>query len=144
MNEQRDKKYYFEHNNGEYIGECDVLSATDDIRHNSGNYYNNLTMAQNNILADKLMWRLRQWQAINDNPVNWTVRDSLKFYLYYSYETNRIKCDWYKTSRSLNEVYFSSKEKAEEALKIFKDELTWYFTEYQQRLDEPMRKAENK
>lgn len=32
--------------------------------------------------------------------------------------------------------YYTTKEKAEEAIEVFKDELIWYFTEYVQRLDE--------
>lgn len=35
-----------------------------------------------------------------------------------------------------NTIYFATKEKAEEAIKVFEDELLWYFTEYVQRLDE--------
>lgn len=35
-----------------------------------------------------------------------------------------------------NTIYFATKEKAEEAIEVFRDELLWYFTEYVQRLDE--------
>lgn len=38
--------------------------------------------------------------------------------------------------RGTNNIYFKSREKAEEAIEVFKDELLWYFTEYVQRLDE--------
>ena len=35
-----------------------------------------------------------------------------------------------------NTIHFATKEKAEEAIEVFRDELIWYFVEYQQRLDE--------
>lgn len=38
--------------------------------------------------------------------------------------------------QDVNVIYFSSMEKADEAIEQFKDELLWYFTEYVQRLDE--------
>lgn len=38
--------------------------------------------------------------------------------------------------RTPNTIYFTSGEKAEEAIEVFKDELKWYYTKYQQRLDE--------
>lgn len=38
--------------------------------------------------------------------------------------------------RSPNTIYFTSGEKAEGAIEVFKDELKWYYTKYQQRLDE--------
>jgi hypothetical protein len=43
---------------------------------------------------------------------------------------------WTGRYRKLNVVYFTSEEKAEKAIKVFEDELLWYFTKYVQRLDE--------
>ena len=43
---------------------------------------------------------------------------------------------WTGRYRKLNVVYFTSEEKAKEAIKVFEDELLWYYTEYVQRLDE--------
>jgi len=33
-------------------------------------------------------------------------------------------------------VYFTTKEKTEEAIEVFYNELMWYFTKYKVRLDE--------
>ena len=41
------------------------------------------------------------------------------------------------TIRHPGQIYFSSKEKVQKVIDVFYNELTWYFTEYMQRLDEP-------
>ena len=53
--------------------------------------------------------------------VHWTIID------------NEVS-DFYKTNYGFLPV-FSSKEKAEECLDEFKDELTWLFTEFKWRMD---------
>ena len=82
----------------------------DQDYYNGGNYYNNKTIAKNNARADRLLCCLRQWQALNVIP---------NF------------CE-----RCLNDVYFTTRETAQRAINVFKVELEWYFTQYQQRLDE--------
>lgn len=111
---------------------------TDDENYKAGNYYCDINLAKNNARADNLMRRLRRWQALNDEPVGWCGY-SHKYYIYYNYEANDFTVCRTATFRHIGNIYFSSAEKAQEAIEVFRDELTWYFTEYQQRLDEPKR-----
>lgn len=102
-----------------------------------GNYYSNKTIAENNARADRLLRHLRQWQAQNDEPISvedWNNESKKKWFIIYSSE--EMYAEYYYIMRLPNTIYFTTKEKAEEAIEVFRDELLWYFTEYVQRLDE--------
>ena len=104
-----------------------------------GNYYSNKTIAENNARADRLQRCLRQWQAQNDEPISvedWNNESKKKWFIIYSYSSEEMYAEYYYIMRLPNTIYFATKEKAEEAIEVFKDELLWYFTEYVQRLDE--------
>ena len=53
-----------------------------------------------------------------------------------TYGAEELYVNWFYSVRLHNVIYFTTKEKAEEAIEVFRDELLWYFTKYQQRLDE--------
>lgn len=111
---------------------------TDEQYYNIGNYYNDKVIAENNARADRLLRQLRQWQASHDKAITLTdwKTNTNKYKIKYNYVDN---CPFVCIERNLrdpNIVYFSSNKKAEEAIEVFKDELLWYFTKYQQRLDE--------
>lgn len=104
-----------------------------------GNYYSDKTIAENNARADRLLRQLRQWQAQNDEPISvedWNNESKKKWFIIYSYSSEEMYAEYYYIMRLPNTIYFATKEKAEEAIEVFRDELLWYFTEYVQRLDE--------
>ena len=110
----------------------------DKQSYNTGNYYNDKVIAENNARADKLLRCLRRWQAANDRAISakaWKDGPFCFYNIRYNYwlDTPYVNMDG---DRGLNNVYFTSEEKAKEAIKVFEDELLWYFTEYVQRLDE--------
>lgn len=112
---------------------------TDERCYNTGNYYSDKTIAENNARADKLLRCLRQWQAQNDKPISmsdWKNDNISKYYVDYDCFHELFFVTYAVRRRSLNNIYFTSDEKAKEAIEVFRDELLWYFTEYQQRLDE--------
>ena len=132
--------YWRPTDNGQSYKSIETYCSTDDFRYQTGIYYNDEMISSNNVRADTLMRRLRQWQALNDKPVNWG-NTSEKYF--FEHRFNEIIVVFNAIGRHMGDIYFSSREKAEEALKIFADELIWYFTEYQQRLDEPKRKDDS-
>lgn len=94
---------------------------------------------ENNARADRLLRQPRQWQALNDKPISvedWNNESKKKWFIIYSYSSEEMYAEYYYIMRLPNTIYFATKEKAEEAIKVFEDELLWYFTEYVQRLDE--------
>ena len=104
-----------------------------------GNYYSNKTIAENNARADRLLRHLRRRQAQNDEVISkedWEDHDLTKYFIIYDYDSNVISPGRTWWMRGTNNIYFKSREKAEEAIEAFRDELLWYFTEYVQRLDE--------
>ena len=112
---------------------------TDEQYYNIGNYYNDKVIAENNARADRLLRQLRQWQAQNDKPISmsdWKNDNISKYYVDYDCFHELFFVTYAVRRRSLNNIYFTSDEKAKEAIEVFRDELLWYFTEYQQRLDE--------
>jgi hypothetical protein len=111
----------------------------DEQCYNTGNYYNDKIIAENNARADRLLRQLRQWQAANDKSISekdWNDESKKKWFVAYSYGAEKLYADYYYIMRLPNTIHFATKEKAEEAIEVFKDELLWYFTEYVQRLDE--------
>lgn len=105
----------------------------------NGNYYNDKTIVENNARADRLLRQLRQWQALNDKSISvedWEDNDKDKWCIMYGYGAEELYVNWFHSARLHNVIYFTTREKAEEAIEQFADELIWYFTEYVQRLDE--------
>ena len=114
-------------------------TLVNDLYYNNGNYYNDKTIAENNARADRLLRCLRQWQALNDKSISekdWNDESKKKWFVAYSYGAEKLYADYYYIMRLPNTIHFATKEKAEEAIEVFRDELIWYFVEYQQRLDE--------
>lgn len=105
----------------------------------NGNYYNDKSIVENNARADRLLRRLRQWQALNDKSISvedWEDNGKNKWCIIYGYGLEKLYVDYFHCIRLHNVIYFTTREKAEEAIEVFRDELLWYFTEYVQRLDE--------
>lgn len=131
---------YWSDSDGSVYANKDSNNVVDNNCYNGAYYYTAETIAKNNSRADRLMRRLRQWQALNDEPVDWSDEDS-KWVIYHYYKDGELYSVDSCTTRDLGVIYFSTQEKAEEAIEVFRDELEWYFTEYQSRLDEPRRKG---
>ena len=147
--DKRDKTGYERVKNGEIYYIVDIednamkvteYNDQDDERgYDTGNYYNDVTITNNNARADRLLRRLRRWQALNDKPISkkiWKDKQYTKYTISYDYTKNTFEITRSWIVRCLNNVYFTSEEKAKEAMNTFKNELLWYFKEYQQRLDE--------
>lgn len=112
---------------------------TDEQYYNIGNYYNDKVIAENNARADKLLRCLRRWQAANDKAISisdWKNDKINKYCIAYNYSLNELNTGMERRLRRPNAIYFSTFQKTEEAIEVFRDELLWYFTKYQQRLDE--------
>ena len=111
----------------------------DEQCYNTGNYYNDKIIAENNARADRLLRQLRRWQAQNDKAISisdWKNDNILKYYVDYDCFNDQPFVTYAIRYRCPNTIYFTSGEKAKEAAEVFRDELLWYFTEYVQRLDE--------
>lgn len=133
------KLYYCVEEDDYVLRYAEENATSDDNYYGIGNYYSDKTIAENNARADRLLRRLRQWQGTHDLAISekdWKNTLIEKYSIKYSYTCDEIFIDKSRLLRIPNNIYFSSEEKVREAIEQFKDELIWYFTEYQQRLDE--------
>lgn len=131
----KNQEYYTTYNDF-YDDISEENAQEDDENYSVGNYYSDEQFAADIARAETLMRRMRQWQALNDEAVDWNNVIE-HYYITYNRNGNRFTILWDTATRDFGAIYFSSKEKAQEALDMFHDELMWYFTEYRQRLDEP-------
>lgn len=103
--------------------------------YDDANYYSSDEIAQNNARADRLMRRLRRFSVENRKlKPDWTNEIDYKYCIAYDHSESIIKVGYAFVSESFGVIYFDSKELAEQAIKEFKDELIWYFTEYKDSL----------
>jgi hypothetical protein len=110
-------------------GDCDVQDIYD-----SANYYSNFEVATNNARADKLMRQLRRFAVEHrEKELNW-IGDEHKHFIEFDYESNEIYTDWWSSLRQFGTIFFDSEETADLAIETFRDELLWYFTEYEDSL----------
>lgn len=86
----------------------------------------------------EILWRnIAKWQALNDIPCTTGRRyfiSGMDGELGYNFETESNTRFYYP-----NAIYFSSKEKVEECIEVFKHELTWDMNEFRFRSDLPKR-----
>ena len=136
--ECNNKKYYFV-NTIDLVIEDENTVLFDQNRYDVGNYYSDKTIAENNARADRLLRQLKQWQAQNDKAISisdWKNEGIIKYFIAYNYRSSLFEIGRCSRRREPNIIYFTTKDKVSKAVKNFRDELEWYFTEYQQRLDE--------
>lgn len=132
--------YYYTEWSGEVSDDYEKGSSSDHVAYSSGNYVSDENLARANARADSLMWKLRRFAAENGgipSVEDWKNSFILKYYIQAFYEDDhgvRPECTWLRGSRDAFQIYFKSKEDCEKAIEEFKDELTWYFTEYQAML----------
>lgn len=114
---------------------CNGPSFTENSIYKCANYYSDKAVAENNARADKLMRQLRRFAVEHrKSGLNWSDTAQRKYYIYYNRRDNKIDIGYVIFGRDFGSIYFDTEEAAEAALSTFKDELTWYFTEYKDSL----------
>lgn len=126
--------YSYVDNVGSVKTDPDMGWEIDYLRFATANYYSSKEVARNNARADKLMRQMRRFAVENrKDKIDWNDGGKHKYNICYSYPTQEIFVDFKSNCRNF-EIYFDSQETAERAIDEFKDELTWYFTEYKDSL----------
>lgn len=136
---EKNSIYFFDNSTGGVNEVTDRRDMLDQKIYDSDNYYSDRTIAENNARADSLLRHLRQWQALNDKSIlveDWEDNGKSMWCIMYSYGAEKLYANNFYYTRLPNVIYFTTQEKAEDAIEQFADELIWYFVEYQQRLDE--------
>lgn len=117
----------------QYITEFNEIN--DDQRYNLANYFSDGILAEDILRMQKLQRQLFRWHAENDAPINFKDLDNEKWKIFYDLYDKTLKVTDIYFSVVGFIPYFSSRKVAEECLEVFKDELTWLFTEFKWRMD---------
>ena len=122
--------------------DIESYTPSDDVAYNAANYFADKHLAKNIIRMQTLQRQMFRWQAENDVPpilVKKGNKDPQRWRIRYNYGQKRLEpdCDYYKESAMFPDFspVFSSPQKAIECAEVFKDELTWLFTEFKWRMD---------
>lgn len=126
------QRYYM--TNGE--SQPETYHSEDTEHYENADYFASPTLAADIARAQEIWRKLMRWQVGNDKPVDWSDNgENKKWFIFYNYYTGKFSTNYVFSSRDAFNVYFSTIEKARQAIKIFKDDLLWLFTEFKYRLD---------
>jgi len=120
----------------EFSGD-DFLSSNTEKRYKTASYFNDENLAKNIARAERLKYQLRRYAALNGgipSQKDWQNIKIKKWYIDYLYHTETIAffdTYYYKT---FGQIYFKDVKACEKAIEIFKDELIWYFAEFEEQL----------
>lgn len=109
--------------------------ANDQKMYDSADYFSDGKIAADVFRAQTIWRKLMRWQSENDAPVDWENDAIDHYYIYYDYHKKTFYVGGLYFLKDAFNVYFSTVEKAEQALETFHDDLLWLFTEFQYRLD---------
>lgn len=115
----------------------DLSRMASDLRYNDCNYYSDWKLAGDNARADRLMRQLRRFAAENGgipSKKDWERSGAEKWRIEYSHTLERLSVVFNASTQGFGFVYFNDPNKAHEAMEYFRDELIWYFTEYEAML----------
>ena len=127
---------YYYYDNGYTVDTIlDTGNPTSVDLYDVANYYSNVNIANNNARADNLMRQLRRFAVENrKSDIDWANDRQDKYYLYYDCLNEKIFINYTNSWKNFGQIYFDTEEIAQLAIKIFEDELLWYFTEYRDSL----------
>ena len=75
-----------------------------------------------------LFRKLQRFSDENDgNEIDWS-NDAWKWHIYFNYMTGDLEAECTHTYRAFGQVYFLSKDAAEQAIELFRKDLIKYFT----------------
>ena len=106
-------------------------SEYDNQVYDNANYFTRSELTMNIVRAQTLQRKLWRRSAELCKGGNW----SSWCYIYYDYKEHKFNTISSCYLKDLGQVYFDTEEHAEQVLEEFRDELTWYFTEFKSRMD---------
>ena len=99
------------------------------------NYFSDEALAKNIIRAQTLQRKLWRRSAELCKKVDWRNSEIPKYSICYDADENELYVTYVWVTWDFGQVYFDTKEHAEQVIDEFHDELIWYFTEFKSRMD---------
>ncbi len=107
----------------EYM-EGDGIFDLNNNHYEVGNYFTDKSLAERMAKRISLMLRMQRWADENNTePINWENGDQFKYFICYDHDRQVFRIDSNSIFQSISRVYFLSKGLAEEAIKVFGDEI---------------------
>ena len=123
--------YWYSGCGGSTCYKRDFDSEYDSDIYYCGNAVTDEQLAYGRTIRNKLLWKLERFAAEKrKQPIDWDDYEAKKYYIYYEHSLGTVEVDACQVRQDSFQVYFDSKESAEEAIKMFYDELIWFFTQY--------------
>lgn len=107
-----------------------------------GNYFNDFDLAANVARATELIWKIQRFAAEDGgipSQKEWTAADGsiprkAKYYIEFNTTSKQLYAAACNRVRTPGVVYFLRQDACEKAIEVYRDELIWYFTEYEPML----------
>ena len=115
--------------------ERETGSSTDDTYYKHASYFANETLVKNILTAQFLQRKLWRRSAELCGKANWNDNRCGKFSIVYDCNSQCLSVVASWMINGFGQVYFDTKEHAEQAMSEFHDELIWYFTKFKSRMD---------
>ena len=111
----------------------ETYHSEDTEHYDKADYFSDPALAADIARAQTIWRKLLRWQAENDAPVDWENDAICHYYIYYGHNKTFYVGGLHFWQDAFN-VYFSTEEKAQQAIEAFHDDLLWLFTEFKYRL----------
>lgn len=134
---EKGAKYYTVSSGFEINSYDDDIYEFDEEKYKIANYFNDENLAKNIVRAEMLKYKLRRYAALNGgvpSKEDWTDCEIFKYFVVCNYRKNEIYATYISTQRDSFQIYFKDINACKKAIEIFKDELIWYFTEFEEML----------
>ena len=132
-----DRTEHWEDVEGFYsIAECDVLADRTSYNHvlnqkcyENANYFSTKEKAEEINFKQMLFRKLQRFSDENGgNEIDWENTNQKKYCILYCHSFKELQSDFTWVRQNQGQIYFISKEIAEKAIELFRDELIKYFT----------------
>lgn len=131
---EQSQTYYVNYADG-YGLVTESFDSIDANRYEKANYFSNETLAEDIQRAQTLQRKLWRRNAELCEKMNLRDSETQKYCITYDVDNNVLYVSSAWSLNDFGQVYFDTKEHAEQVIEEFNDELLWYFTKFKSRMD---------
>ena len=113
----------------------ELFDSVDANRYEKANYFSDEALAENITRAQTLQRKLWRRSAELCEKMNLRDSETQKYCITYDVDNNVLYVSPAWNFNDFGQVYFDTKEHAEQVIEEFNDELLWYFTKFESRID---------
>lgn len=126
---EKDIMYYGIDYVGEIYGSTEIRHHIDKKRFDNFNYFSTREKAEEVNFKQTLFRKLQRFSDENGgNEIDWSNDEECKWMIRFDHKSKRLCTGHNDYLKNFGQVYFVSKEIAEQAIELFHDELIKYFT----------------